>query len=129
MPVSKRIRRRTRAMTDFQRQWPARKIAEIAILAILGFSSRQIARKLDDGTMHESIRHQLATWNVYDIAPGGTKKRIVVRMHRKAVIEAAKLAEAEGLTLEVWAGRILEFAARDGMYHSIVDGEREAYEG
>lgn len=129
MPVSKRIRRRARAETDFKRQWPARKIAQIANLALLGYTSRQIARALDDGTSPESIRHQLATWGVFDRSPGDARKRIAVRMHPKAIIEARKLAESIGIPLEVWAGRILEFAARDAMYDSIVDGEREAYEG
>lgn len=129
MLVSKRVLRPRKADTRFKRQWPARKIAHIANLALLGLTSHQIARALSDGTSPESIRHQLASWGVFDRSPGDTRKRIAVRMHPKAVIEARKLAEAMNLPLELWAGRILEFAARDGMYDSIVDGEREAYEG
>lgn len=111
----------------FHPEWPARKVATVTALAILGHSSAEIARILGDGTTSHSIRHQIARWGIFDRATGDTKRRVAVRMHWKAIIKARDLAEQMGIPLEVWAGRIVEFAARDGMYDAIVCDEGEAY--
>ena len=105
----------------------AKRASLITAMAVLGHSSHAIARHLDDGTTPESIRHQLATWGVFDLMPKDLKKRVAVRMHPKAIQKAQELAEGMGIPVDVWAGRVVEFAARDGMYESIVDGEGEAY--
>lgn len=108
--------------------WPTTKSITVGVLWALGFRSHEIARSLADGTRAESIRHQIARSELHKYGPIDGKRRVAVRMHPKAVIQAAKLAEEMGIPLETWAGRILEFAARDGMYDSIVDGETGAYE-
>ena len=112
-----------------KRQWSAKKVSQVTTLSLLGYRSTEIAAILGDGTSAESIRHQLDNWGVFDKAAGDGMKRIPVRMHPRAVADAKKLAEQMGIPMEVWAGRIIEFAAKGGLYDAIVDGDGSAYEG
>jgi hypothetical protein len=124
----KRIpRSRTRAMTDFQRQWTDRKIATIANLGLLGYTSHEIATALGDHTMPETVRSLLSRWGVYDRAAGDGRKRIAVRIHQRACNKATQMAKQAGVPLELYLGRALEFAIRDDLVDSLSDGELEAY--
>lgn len=121
------IKRRTKSKPEIQ-GWSTRKSITVGVLWALGYRSHQISRALSDGTSAASVRHQIARCDLHRFAPIDGKRRAAVRMHPKAVIRAAELAEEMGVSFEVWAGRVLEFATRDGMYDSITDGETEAYE-
>lgn len=123
MPVKRRTKDRPR-----QQSWTTIKSIQVGVLWALGYRSHEIARALADGTSAASIRHQIARSELHKIGPVDGKRRMAVRVHPKAVIRASELAGEMGIPLEVWAGRVVEFAARDGMYESITDGETNAYE-
>lgn len=116
-----RVRRIDRRRRPFKREWPAKKVATVSVLAILGYSSGEIARTLKDGTSAASIRHQLARWGVLDQVKGDGKRRVAIRMPVHAIVKARDLAEEMGMDIEVWAGNIVEFAVKGGLYDAIVD--------
>lgn len=120
-------RRRTRAETDFQREWTAGKIATIANMGLLGYTSKEIVKELNDHTMHETVRSMLSRWGVFDRAAGDGRKRLAIRLHPKACNDAKRLAERAGMPLDLFLGQALEFVIRDDLFESIMDGEVQAY--
>lgn len=110
----------------FVSRWTVAKGAYIGFLTGLGMSSREIERRMGDGTSSATVRLMWRKWGLPRDEIGGPR-------HRRFFIdltftERAKLlrqAERRGLTAEEYIRRMIVCAIGDDMYDAIVDREFE----
>lgn len=104
---------------NFERRWTGRKIARIAFMRAKGWSYRQIAAELGDGTMHETIGRVCRKWGL-PVTRRGERMLLCTMSHREASL-VAKEARKRNVDTSEWIGRVAGAAARGRLFDAIVD--------
>jgi hypothetical protein len=108
---------------NFTRQWSGRKISRVAYWYAAGYTSREIATMLRDGTTAESVRHQIHRWGV---APAGNGKDrpIPARIPHNQLRRARLAARKRGMELGDLLAAILKAAIEEeGVVDLLLTGD------
>ncbi|MFC5508724.1 hypothetical protein [Bosea massiliensis] len=109
----------TKADGNFERRWTGRKIARIAFMRAKGWSYRQIAAELGDGTRFETIGAVCRRWKL-PVTRRGQRMLLCTMTHREAG-QVAKEARKRKMDTSEWIGKVAGAAARGKLYDAILD--------
>lgn len=109
----------TKSENPFRKRWRNAKVARIAHLRTLGWSSKMIARELNDGTLADTIRSVCHRWRLPVTL--GIQRRMMGNMSHSGAALIVKEAERLGMHPADFVGKVAEYAARGRLYEAIVD--------
>ena len=102
-----------RTKSNLKRQWPGRKIARISWWYAAGYNSREIAALLNDGTSHESVRHEIRRWQVVGML-SRVDRPITSRVSHSRIVQARKAARKRGMELGDLISKIVNNVFEEG---------------
>jgi hypothetical protein len=124
MARKRRFRISVPSRGSFKPVWSGRKCAIVGYLTAEGRSSQEIADLLDDGTTPGTIRWKWVQWGLPILAGPGAGRWMPCLTSRNAAPIISRAAEREGLTPAEWIGKVAERAARDDLFHAIMDEKK-----
>lgn len=94
----------------------------VGFLTGQGYSSKEIARILHDGTIAATVRGMWRRWGLSLMPPEGQKRTFVtpIQLGRREREKLALRAQRRGITSEEYLRRILSCAIKDDLYSAIV---------
>ncbi len=108
----------------YKDQWPNRKVARVASMAAMGYSSTVIASILADGSTGNQVAHMIHHWGIRPKSsdPRKTYADVAVPLCAKHRTILALEAERRGMDLPELIARMAETICRDGLFGAVLDG-------
>lgn len=103
----------------FEPRWSNTKALTIGFMAGQGYSTPQIARALNDGTIYETIGALLRRAGIRRKQGKHIALPVQLQQHEFALLQ--QRAAAEGLAPDEWLRKTASAAIRDDLFRAIVD--------